>query len=132
MGIVNGEWVPGRDLPQGPQMDFRRASVGPKGVKPSRKRKVDDVAGAVADGPEAMDADDDGAAAPAVVMQQAAVATAKRQRVEEEVETVLAGRYPLRSIEIDFDDSLDRPIGGLSMRFDYLYFTPAGNPGVSA
>lgn len=49
-----------------------------------------------------------------------------------EVEGVLGNRYLLRSIEVDFDDSLERPVGSITLRFEYLYFTPAGNPGVLA
>lgn len=47
-----------------------------------------------------------------------------------EVETVMATEgYDLRKIEIDFDDELEKPVGSVSLHYQILYFTPAGNPG---
>lgn len=49
-----------------------------------------------------------------------------------EVETALsAGTYQLKSIDTDFDDSLEKPVGSISLIFEILYFTHAGNPGVT-
>lgn len=50
-----------------------------------------------------------------------------------EVETALANtQLSLRRVEIDYDDSLEKPVGEISLTFEILYFTSAGNPGVSA
>lgn len=50
-----------------------------------------------------------------------------------EVETALANtQLSLRRVEIGFDDSLEKPVGEISLTFEILYFTSAGNPGVSA
>ncbi len=50
-----------------------------------------------------------------------------------EVETALTpAGYQLRRIETDFDESLEKPVGEIRLTFEHLYFTPAGNPGVSA
>jgi len=54
-------------------------------------------------------------------------------QIAAEVEGALcAAGYVLRQIEVDFDDSLERPVGSVRLNFETLYFTPAGNPGVSA
>jgi hypothetical protein len=50
-----------------------------------------------------------------------------------EVETALASKgYALQSIEVDFDDELEKPVGSISLNYEIMYFTQAGNPGVSA
>lgn len=50
-----------------------------------------------------------------------------------EVETAMAPKgYALRSVEVDFDDSLEKPVGSIALKFEVLYFTRAGSPGVSA
>lgn len=50
-----------------------------------------------------------------------------------EVETALGSTaHTLKRIEIDFDDELEKPVGSISLTYEVLYFTQAGNPGVSA
>lgn len=58
-----------------------------------------------------------------------------------EVETALAGdprlgglanRSALRSVDTDFDDSTDKPVGEVLLTYEFVYFTQAGAPGVSA
>ena len=50
-----------------------------------------------------------------------------------EVETVLSPTgFELRKIETDFDDELEKPVGSITLTFQFLYFTQAGNPGASA
>jgi hypothetical protein len=54
-------------------------------------------------------------------------------QISEEVEIAMTpAGFVLRRIEIDFDESLERPVGSINLSFETLYFTPAGNPGVSA
>lgn len=54
-------------------------------------------------------------------------------QIAAEVESVLCpAGYVLRRIEVDFDESLERPVGSIQLNFETLYFTPAGSPGVSA
>lgn len=51
-----------------------------------------------------------------------------------EVETALAGHATasLDRVEIDFDDSLEKPVGVVTLNYRIPYFTRAGSPGVSA
>lgn len=49
-----------------------------------------------------------------------------------EVETAMPANYVLRQISVDFDEELEKPVGSITLIFEVLYFTPAGNPGVSA
>jgi len=49
-----------------------------------------------------------------------------------EVETALGSdyRYELRSIAVDFDETLEKPVGRIALDFTYRYFTNAGAPGI--
>lgn len=58
-----------------------------------------------------------------------------------EVETALAGnprlgglakRSALRSVDTEFDDSTNKPVGEVLLTYEFTYFTLAGTPGVSA
>lgn len=51
-----------------------------------------------------------------------------------EVETAMAGHATasLDRVEIDFDDSLEKPVGVVTLNYRIPYFTRAGSPGVSA
>ena len=48
-----------------------------------------------------------------------------------EVETALGSdiRYELTAIAVDFDESLEKPVGRITLDFGYRYFTTAGAPG---
>ena len=50
-----------------------------------------------------------------------------------EVETAMAavGNFTLSRVETDIDDSLEKPAGMISLTYQTLYFTQAGNPGIS-
>ncbi len=51
-----------------------------------------------------------------------------------EVEVALANGYADRAeltrIEVDFDDSLEKPVGSIALTYRITYFTEAGAPGV--
>lgn len=58
-----------------------------------------------------------------------------------EVETALAANPRLsgkaamgrlESVDTEFDDSTDQPVGEIQLRYLYTYFTQAGTPGVNA
>lgn len=50
-----------------------------------------------------------------------------------EVEVALANGYADRAeltrIEVDFDDSLEKPVGSIALTYRITYFTAAGSPG---
>ena len=49
-----------------------------------------------------------------------------------EVETAMAGfsyRNQLTRLEVDFDESLERPVGRIALTFSITYLTAAGAPG---
>jgi hypothetical protein len=50
-----------------------------------------------------------------------------------EVETAIGTnlKYELRAITVDFDESLEKPTGRITLDFSYRYFTNAGAPGTT-
>lgn len=48
-----------------------------------------------------------------------------------EVETALGSdyRYELTGIDVDFDETLEKPAGRITLTYGYRYFTNAGAPG---
>ena len=51
-----------------------------------------------------------------------------------EVEVAIDSGYPkdraeLARIEVDFDDSLEKPVGSIALTYRITYFTAAGSPG---
>lgn len=48
-----------------------------------------------------------------------------------EVETAMAAdpRFRLRSLAVDFDEALEKPVGVIRLTYEILYFTQAGDPG---
>lgn len=49
-----------------------------------------------------------------------------------EVETALGSdyRYELTGIDVDFDETLEKPAGRITLTYSYRYFTNAGAPGI--